>query len=56
MLYNNKQQVIHVPAKFNTKDNPSLFASLRETKQLSDPNGRSCNGMFSLGERAKFVQ
>ncbi len=56
MLYNSKQQVVHIPAKFNTKDNPSLFADLRETKELSDPCGRGTGGMFSLGERAKFVQ
>ena len=56
MLYNSKQQVVHVPVKFNTKDNPSLFASLKETKELSDPYGRGTNGMFSLGTRAKFVQ
>ena len=56
MLYNSKQQVVHIPAKFNTKDNPSLFADLRETKELSDPYGRGTGGMFSLGERAKFVQ
>ena len=56
MLHNAQHQVIHVPAKFNTKDNPSLFANLRETKELSDPNGRSTGGMFSISERAKFVQ
>lgn len=56
MLYNSKQQVVHVPAKFNTKDNPSFFASLRETKELSDPCGRTTKGMFSLGERAKLQQ
>ena len=56
MLRNAKNQIVNVPAKFNTKDNPSLFANLRETKELSDPNGRSTGGMFSISERAKFVQ
>lgn len=56
MLYNDKNQVVHIPAKFNTKDNPSLFASLKETKELSDPCGRATNGMFSIETRAKFKQ
>jgi len=56
MLYNSKQQVVHVPVKFNIKDNLFLFVSLRETKELSDPCGRSTGGMFSISERAKFVQ
>lgn len=55
MLRNAKNQIVSVPAKLNTKDNPSLFASLKETKELSDPNGRSTNGMFSVNERAKFI-
>ena len=56
MLRNAQNQIINVPAKFNTKDNPSLFANLKETKELNDPNGRSTGGMFSLATRAKFVQ
>lgn len=55
MLRNAKNQIVSVPAKLNTKDNPSLFASLKETKELSDPNGRSTNGMFNLGTRAKLI-
>ena len=56
MLRNAQNQIVNVPSKFNTKDNPSLFADLRETKELSDPCGRGTGGMFSLGTRAKFVQ
>ena len=33
-----------------------LLAPLRETKELSDPCGRGTSGMFSISERAKFVQ
>ena len=55
MLYNSKQQVVHIPAKFNTKDNPSLFADLRETKELSDPCGRGTNGMFNIEHRCKVI-
>ncbi len=56
MLRNAQNQIVNIPAKFNTQTNPSLFASLKETKELSDPYGRGTNGMFSLGTRAKFVQ
>ncbi len=55
MLFNAKQQVVHVPSKFNTKDNPAMFAVLTEKKQQPDPCGRSCNGGFSLGTRVKFI-
>jgi hypothetical protein len=33
-----------------------ILEPLKETLELRDPNGRSTGGMFSLGERAKFVQ
>lgn len=56
MLRNTQNQIVNVPAKFNTQTNPSLFVSLRETKELSDPCGRSTGGMFSISERAKFMQ
>jgi hypothetical protein len=56
MLYNDKHQVVHITGKFNTKDNTSLFTSLREVKELSDPCGRGTNGMFSIETRAKFKQ
>ena len=56
MLRNTQNQIVNVPPKFNTKDNPSLFADLKETKELIDPCGRGTNGMFSINERAKFVQ
>jgi hypothetical protein len=55
MLRNAKNQIVNVPAKFNTKDNPSLFANLRETKELSDPNGRSTGGLFSIEQRCKVI-
>lgn len=32
-----------------------IVGPLRETKELSDPNGRSTFGMFSLQARAKFI-
>lgn len=33
-----------------------ILKPLRETKELSDPNGRTTVGMFSIGARAKFMQ
>ena len=33
-----------------------ILAPLKETLELRDPNGRSTGGMFSISERAKFVQ
>lgn len=39
----------------NIKARRNILSPLRETKQQSNPNGRGTNGMFSLGERAKFI-
>ena len=55
MLRNTQNQIVNVPAKFNTQTNPSLFASLKETKELSDPNGRSTGGLFSIEQRCKVI-
>ena len=33
-----------------------ILAPLKETLELRDPCGRSTGGMFSISERAKFVQ
>ena len=33
----------------------SILSPLRETKQQSNPNGRGTGGMFSIDQRAKFI-
>ena len=33
----------------------NILSPLRETKQQPNPCGRGTNGMFSLGDRAKFI-
>ena len=51
MLLNQQGQVQHIPAKFNSKDNPTLFSKLRE---VHEPKDKYFGTMFQLGERARF--
>lgn len=37
------------------KTRRNILSPLRETKELSDPCGRSAYGMFNLCVRAKFI-
>lgn len=53
MLLNQQGQVQNIPAKFNSRDNQSLFAKLRE---VHEPKDKYFGTMFQLGERAKFTQ
>jgi len=32
-----------------------ILSPLRETKEQPDPNGRSCNGMFTIKTRLQYV-
>lgn len=69
MLYNNKQQVVTLtlgqkmlctqaleyPTAKNIKARQAILSPLRETKQQPNPCGRSTNDMFSIDQRAKFI-
>ena len=53
MLLNQKGQQVHVDKKFNSKEQPWMFAQLVE---VHEPKDKHCGKMFNLSERAKFKQ
>ena len=53
MLYNQNGQIVNIDKKYNSKEQPHMFADLLEVLEPKD--GHHHGSMFSIEERAKLI-